>query len=72
MYVEVKGQLSLFRRVGPREQTQDVRFNDAHLYPLHWAVSLILADSIWIVSSPAGHKFPSLRPVILFAMVPSL
>lgn len=34
MYMEVKGQLFLFRRVGPREQTQDVRFNDAHLHPL--------------------------------------
>lgn len=25
---------------------------------IHWVVSLILADYIWIVSSPAGHKFP--------------
>lgn len=34
MYVEVKGQLSLFCHVGPREQTQNVSFNDTHLHPL--------------------------------------
>lgn len=34
MYVEVKGQLSLFCHVGPREQTQNVSFNDTYLHPL--------------------------------------